>query len=306
MASASLVQPMEVALAVPATSAAWWHHGHSYAFIAVAAGEVVLTWGVVRTVEGFVNGPTGFENVASAAMIGFVFAQCFLLGLWAALGGLGTISRWLIVGAVSTVGSLAVTCEMITSEWEQFLYQGPMLALLSGLMMAGFAVVLLPLRRLANWRVDFDAAYHPSTGRRRGQLQLMDFAALFCAVALPLTLCRSLIELMGNEGDSAALVVIVPIMGALVLASAGPVAYAVLTRRRTWIWLVFCSLWIIVLCFVQSILTARFPDLDVFDHRSSAWMMDWTVVAFHTGIAATVSLPLGVLRLLGLKVIVVE
>jgi len=304
MASASLVQPVDVSLAVPVTRSAWWWRGHSYAFIAVAAGEVVFTWGMVRLVEHVVNGPPGFESVATAAMIGFLFAQCFLLGLWAALGGLGTITRWLIVGAVSTVGSLAVASELITSEWEQFLYQGPVLALLGSLMMAGFAVVLLPLRRLANWRVDFDAAYHPSTGRRRGQLQLMDFAALFCAVALPLTLCRSLIELMGN--DAADIGVIVPILGALVLASASPVAYAVLTKHRAWTWLAFCSLWLIALCFVQSILAARFPDLDVFDGRSSAWGLNWTVVAFHFGVAATVSLPLGVLRLLGLKVIVVE
>jgi hypothetical protein len=304
MASATLVHEINVAARAQATGAAWWRRGHSYAFIAVAVAEVVLTWGVVRLVKNVVNGARGFENIAMAAMIGFLFAQCFLLGLWAALGGLPTVPRWLIVGTVSTVGALAVTCELLTSEWEQFLSQGPVMALLAGLTMAGIAVVLLPLRRLAGWRVDFDAAYHPSTGRRRGQIELMDFAALFCAVALPLTLCRSLIELMGNE--AADIGVIIPIFGALVLVTAAPAAYAVLARRGVWIARTLGSVWVVAVCIVQSLLAARFPDLDVFDGRSSVWGLNWTVFAFHCSVAATVALPLGVLRLLGLKIITIQ
>ena len=304
MASATFVHEINVADCAPGAGAIWWRRGHSYAFIAVALAEVALTWGVVRLVENVVNGPWGFENVATAAMIGFLFAQCFLLGLWAALGGLPTVPRWLIVGTVSTAGALAVTCEMLTTNWEQFIFQGPVMALFAGLTMAGFAVVLLPLRRLAGWRVDFDAAYHPATGRRRGQIELMDFAALFCAVALPLTLCRSLIELMGN--DAADIGVIVPIFGALVLTTAAPTAYAVLARRRVWIGLTISSMWLLAVCVVQSLLAARFPDLDVFDGRSSVWGLNWTAFAFHFGIAATVALPLGVLRLLGLKIITIQ
>jgi hypothetical protein len=304
MASATFAHDINVADRAPAAGAIWWRRGHSYAFIAVAVAEVALTWGVVRLVENVVNGPRGIENVATAAMIGFLFAQCFLLGLWAALGGLPTVPRWLIVGTISTAGALAVTCEMLASDWEQFLFQGPVMALIDGLTMAGFAVVLLPLRRLAGWRVDFDAVYHPSTGRRRGQIELMDFAALFCAVALPLTLCRSLIELMGN--DAADIGMIVPIFGALVLATAAPTAYAVLARRGVGIWLALGSMWLVAVCVIQSLLAARFPDLDVFDGRSSVWGLNWTVFAFHFGVAATVALPLSVLRLLGLKIITIQ
>lgn len=301
MASATFAHDLNVADRAPAISANWWRRGHTYAFIAVAVAEVALTWGVVRLVENVVNGPRGFENVATAAMIGFLLAQCFLLGLWAALGGLPTVPRWLIVGAVSTVGALAVTTELLTSDWEQFLFQGPVMALMAGLMMAGFAVVLLPLRRLAGWRVDFDAAYHPATCHRRGQLALMDFAALFCAVTFPLTLCRSLIELMGNE--AADIGVIIPILGALVLVTAAPAAYAILARQGIWLWIASCLVWLVAVCVVQSLLAAQFRDLDLFDGRSSVWGVNWTVFAFHFGVAATVALPLSVLRLLGLKII---
>ena len=304
MASATFVREINVADRALEAGAAWWRRGHSYAFIAVALAEVGLTWGVVRLVENVVNGPWGFSSVATAAMIGFMFAQCFLLGLWAALGGLSTVARWLLVGMVSTAGALAVTDQFVASDWGQFIDQAPIMALFAGLTMAGFAVVLLPLRRLAGWRVDFDAAYHPATGRRRGQIELMDFAALFCAVALPLTLCRSLIELMGDE--AARIGVILPIFGALVLASAGPMAYAVLACRGVWIWLVVGAVWLVAVCVVQSLLAARFPHLDVFNGRSSVWGLNWTVFAFHFGIAATVALPLGVLRLLGLKIITIQ
>ena len=304
MASATFVHDIHVADRATVTSAAWWRRGHTYGFVAVAVAEVGLTWGVVRLVEYVVNGPRGFGDVATAAMIGFMFAQCFLLGLWAALGGLPTVVRWLLVGVVSTAGALAVTDQIVASDWGQFIDQGPIIALVAGLTMAGFAVVLLPLRRLANWRVDFDAAYHPSTGRRRGQIELMDFAALFCAVALPLTLCRSLIELMGNE--AADIGVIIPIFGALVLVTAAPAAYAVLARRGVWLWIACYSVWLVAVCIVQSLMVARFPDLDVFDGRSSIWGLNSSVFAFHMGVAATVALPLGVLRLLGLRIIAVQ
>ncbi|MCI0361855.1 MAG: hypothetical protein L0211_25515 [Planctomycetaceae bacterium] len=302
---ASVTIGHDVAVERPVESLpAWWRRGHSFAFMAVAAAEVGLTWGVARLAESSYNLAPGFENVATAGIFGFLFAQCFLLGLWAALGGLATVPRWLAVGAVSTIGALAVTCELIAPHWQEFLNQGPIMAVLAGLTMAGFAVVLLPLRRLAGWRVDFDAAYHPSTGHRRGQLGLMDFAAMFCAVALPLTLGRAMIELMGE--DAAEFGIMVPIFVALVLASAGPAAYAVLARRGAWITLPLCLIWLLAVCLFQSILAASFPDLDLFDGRTRVWGVNWTVFAFHLGVAATVALPLGVLRWFGLELIAVK
>src|SRR5688572_13580755 len=105
MASATLIQDARAETA-PATASgtAWWRRGHSYAFVVVIALEIAATWSVVRLAETIVIYFSGFEHVVASATIGFVFAQCFLLGLWAALGGLGTVPRWLIAGLVSTLG----------------------------------------------------------------------------------------------------------------------------------------------------------------------------------------------------------
>ncbi len=304
MASVTLAPDLESLALAHAASAHWWHRGHSYAFIALVVAEVFVTWGVVRLAEEVVNGPPGLEFIASAAMIGFLFAQCFLLGLWAALGGLPTVARWLLVGLVACAGSLAVA-DLLASDWNEFINQGPIMALLAGLVMAGFAVVLLPLRRLAGWRVDFDAAYHPRTGVRRGQLELMDFAAMFCAVALPLTLCRSLVEIMGDVGDGVGW--LVPMIGAIVFATAGPVAYAVLARRGTWYALAFCAVCLVIVCVAQSALAAQFPAFDLFRVRGGAYLLNRAaVVAFHLGVAAAVAMPLVVLRWCGLQLISVK
>jgi hypothetical protein len=304
MASATLTHEVQAETAsATASGPAWWRRGHSYAFIVMITLEIAATWSVVRLAESFVLYFSGCEHVVAAATIGFVFAQCFLLGLWAALGGLSTVPRWLIAGLVSTLGGLAIASQIVSGQWLEFLYQGPIMGLLAGLTAAGFAVVLIPLRRLAGWRIDFDAAYHPSTGRRRGQLEMMDFAGLFCAVALPLTLGRSLVELMGEE--AADLGVIVPIIGAIVLTTAGPVAYATLARKRIWLCISVCCGWLVVLGIGQSILMARFPDLDIFDSRSGAWGASGSVIALQCGVAVSVALPLAILRCWGLKLLVV-
>jgi hypothetical protein len=305
MASATIAHDLVVEQHPAASVPVWWRRGHSYVFMAVAIGEIALTWGVVRLIENAYNLAAGWEQIASSAMIGFLFAQCFLLGLWAALGGLGTIPRWLAVGAVAALGGLAITFEFITPQWQEFLYQGPEIAALAALTATGFAVLLLPLRRLAGWRVDFDAAYHPRTGRRRGQLVLMDFAAMFCAVALPLTLGRVLIELMGESG-AAELGVFIPVFVGIALLSAAPVAHAVLARRRAWLWVGLCLAWLVLVCLVQSILTASFPDLDLFGGGTSGREILGTTFAFHLGVALAVALPLGVLRLFGLQLIAVK
>jgi hypothetical protein len=306
MASVTLTHEVQTEAEPVDSSAprAWWRCGHSYAFVAVVALEIGATWCVVRVGEWVVNYMMALDYLAAAAMLGFVFAKCFLLGLWAALGGLGTVPRWLLAGIVSTLGGLAIASQLVNGQWLDFLYHGPMMAVLAGLTAAGFAVVLVPLRRLAGWRVDFLAAYHPGTGRRRGQLDMMDFAAMFCAVSLPLALGRSLVELMGDE--AADIGVIVPIIGAIVLTTAGPVAYATLAPCRFWLGVLTCTVWLVLLGTGQSILMVRFPDLDIFDASSGAWGVGASVVAFQGGVAVSVVLPLAALRFWGLKLLVVS
>jgi hypothetical protein len=304
MASAVLTSESQVASLPATTNAAWWRRGHSYAFLAVVALEIAAAWAAVRSAEAVVNYAFAYDNIVSAAMLGFLFAQCFLVGLWAALGGLGTVPRWLLAGFAAALGGLLLASVLIGDQWIEFLDQGPIMALLAVLTAAGFAVVLVPLRRLAGWRVDFDAAYHPATGRRRGQLGMMDFAAMFCAVALPLTLGRSLVELMGGD-DAEGISVLVPVIAAVVLATAGPVAYVMLSRRGVWLRVAVSLLWVAAVCVVHSFLAARFPDLDLFDGRSGQWGVGGGATAFHGSVAVAVALPLVFLRCWGLKLLVV-
>ena len=305
MASAALSPELEVPAPAPTAAFAWWHCWHSYAFITLISFELVFTWAFVRLVESATDSSlsVGLQSAAIAALFGFVMAQTFLLGLWAALGGLATVPRWLVVGTVSSAGALVVAMQLISNDWSELIYQGPIVVVIADVMMAVFAVVLLPLRRLAGWRVDFDAAYHPSRGSRRGQMQLMDFAALFCAVALPLTLCRMLIELMGDE--AAVLGFILPIFGVLILAGAAPVALAALAQRRRVLWWLGCGGWLAALCAAQFALTAWFPDLDVFDAADNGYSLAASVAGFHGSVALAIGLPLALLRRAGLKLIVV-
>jgi hypothetical protein len=282
----------------------WWRRGHTYAMPVVAGADVVLaslaTW---LAEEHFSSGQA--SELATSALLGFLFAKCFLLGLWAALGSPATVPRWLIVGGLATAGSIGVTWHVRSSDWSDTVGTLLQLVLFGWILTAGFALLLLPLRRLAGWRVDFDAAYHPSTGQRRGQIGLMDVAALMCAVALPLTLCR-LLRQVDDQGDAADALAVIFVLGSLVALASAPLAYAALARRRAWAWLLAAGAWLIVLSCVHSLLGAYFPDLDTFSGPRTWFGFDFCTLAFYAGGAVAVAMPLLLLRPLGLKLLTVR
>jgi len=234
--------------------------------------------------------------------VGFIYGQSFLLGLWAALGGLATIPRWLIVGVVTAVGGLVVAASAFTAGWENVFEAAPEVMLSSGALMGGFAAILLPLRRLAGWRIDFDAAYH-APARRRGQLGTMDFAAMFLAVAFPLTLFRVLVGTF--DGDGAAVLLFVTLLSLLVLATAGPMARAVLAARRRLLWLGAAALWIVAVAWGHSLLSQLVPDFNLVSSNFTFFGLQLETMALHVGIATAVAAPLFVLRCCGLKLLVV-
>jgi hypothetical protein len=232
-------------------------------------------------------------------MMGFIYAQCFLLGLWAALGGLATIPRWLIVGAVTAVGSMIVAATAFGAGWQSAFEAAPEIIPSSFALVGGFAAILLPLRRLAGWRIDFDEAYH-LPARRRGQLGMMDFAAMFCAVAFPLTLFRVVIGTF--DGGGAAVLLLVTLLSLFVLATAGPVARAVLAARRRWLWQSAAALWIVAMAWGQSLLSQFVPDFNLVGGNSITYVgFQLEILALHVGIAIAVAAPLLVLRCCGLK-----
>ena len=301
MASAAI--PFESTVLPGATAPAWWRRGHTYAMPAVAVSDVVLAWFVTRLAEKHFQSGL-ISELASSVLIGFLFAKCFLLGLWAALGSPSTVPRWLIVGGLGLAGSAAVAVQVVSPNWEDSLTTLLEIMLFSWITIGAFAVLLLPLRRLAGWRIDFDAAYHPSTGQRRGQMSLMDYAGMTCAVALVLSLCRCLMAL-DETGDAWENLFPLLILAALLLVTAAPAAYATLARRRPALWLLVAAAWLVLVCWCQSLLAAYFPDLYVFGGPSTAFGMDLPTLAFHVGGALAAIVPLALLRPFGLKLLTV-
>jgi hypothetical protein len=283
---------------------AWWFRGHTYAFIAMIAVQILLVrtfcWLLVRGSE-YVNIPRGWEDSLSGSITAIVVGQVFLLGLWAALGGLSTIPRWLLVGLIAVGSTLMFVHVMEPESWTEVLDIFPLMALLGLALVYLFAVLLLPLRRLAGWRVDFDAAYHPPGDVRRGQLRLMDFAALSCAVGLPLAISRLIMELDPDSGAEVVMILVVMVpVAALVCA---PPAYAALATRRVWLWRGLTAAWILFLAYTLSLLASVFPDLDVNPAGGSVLglKLSWAILLFS--VAGAVAGPLWVLRLCGLKLL---
>jgi hypothetical protein len=269
----------------------------------VIAAEIAVCWLAIKVAESG-NWPSPADEILTAAVIGFLIAQCFLLGTWAALGGLPTVVRWLTVGLVYVVGATTIAQPLFDGNWVSFLEVAPEFILLGGILMTMFAAMLLPLRRLAAWRIDFDAAYHARTSGPRGQLAMMDFAAMFCAVALPLSLARVLIETSSEDG--ADMLLVMGLFALLVVVAAAPAGFAVLARRRIAWWWLAAAAWIVALAWGQSLLARYVPDFDLFDTSAGIAGLRWAMLAFYAGIAAAVAVPLLSLRLCGLKLLTLE
>ncbi len=303
MATASLPHVLAAADRIP-RSGAWWRRAHSYSLPVVVALATGVCWLLVRmTEQGNWPSPTG--DILTAGMIGFIIAECFLLGLWAALGGLATVPRWLLVGAVYLVGATLVAQALFEGDWRSFLEVAPEFILVGGIVMTLFAALLLPLRRLAAWRIDFDPAYHTPSARVRGQVGMMDFAALFCAVSLPLALCRLLVESTESSDDTLGLLLFLSIFSVLVLITAAPVAYAALAHR-TMLALALAAIWVIAVAWVQSLAALTWRDLDLFDTPQGFAGMQWAALAYHASVALAIALPLLLLRCCGLALLRVE
>jgi len=295
-------------LALPAV----WRRKDGYLLAATIVLEISLTTALMRLTD-YLRG-----EWVSNVMMGALFGQCFLLGLWGALGGLRAVPRWLLIGATWIAGTLAL--EIATEapyRWEagldlpQLLWQKLVVDVLGnlfevlvfgGLIISGFACLLLPLRRLAGWRIDFDPAYYRSATGRTGQAGLMDIAALMCACALPMSLIRLV---MNSEEVESGEILMLPVMIAAIAPTAAAAAWAVLARRRVSWWLAAAALWTIAMSWFHS-LGAQWTDaLDFFNGSQRYWGLCPQVLLLHASIAGVVVVTLGGLRLCGLSLIVV-
>ena len=283
----------------------WYRQPHSYVLAALVVGELVLTPVVLWAWQHGV-----WTEWEMGAMAGLLIGHCVLLGLWAALGGLATIPRWLLVGLAFGVGAIGFQLayatpdlggllrsnprQLIAGLWEQLLLDHWPTTLMGGVLFTGFAALLLPLRRLLGWRIDFDAAYYRHIRGSRGQVGMLEFAAYFCAVALPLTLLRLASE---SDGDlDWALLIMLPILFLIVGGVAMPAAYAALAPKRLALWLIAATGWVVAYSGLHVLLSRWIVDLDLFDSELA-------IFVFYGSLAATVAAPLLTLRCAGLRLI---
>ncbi len=301
---AAASEPESAAAAPPA--AAWWRRGHSYAFAALVVLEILGLWLGVRLLMLAANVwiSNFWIELLTAAGAAFLLGQVFLLGLWAALGGLTTIPRWVLVGVAAMAGVVSLLLGIRFADDTGFLVFAPLMTFIAWSLVYSIAALLVPLRRLAGWRVDFDPAYHPPGKVRRGQMHLMDFVAMSCAVALPLTFCRMLMEFQPEETTSVA--IFVGAAALVVTLVCGPAAYAALATRRPWLWgLVACG-WTLAFVYGLSMLALVEPGLVIFGGAGSVLGMNVGVAVLLFTLTASVAGPLLLLRLLGLRLLRVE
>jgi hypothetical protein len=294
MATAELA---ERAIATARPTPAWWRRWHSYAFVAVVGLNIGVGPLVVRLYRGLYRD--------DPIILGVVLGQCFLLGIWAALGGLRVLARWGLVALTLGIGVLAFVHSLSfgPDDFQENLLMG---GLMGSMLVIALAVFLLPLRGLAGWRVDFDPAYHRDARLRRGQVAFLDFAGYTCAVAGVLTVVRMMVDATG-ENDWEGMAMLFAIVAVIAATSAIP-AYLVLTGKRLWAALAVSVLWVAIAIHLHSWLALAYSDLQFFGSATLAGptQVDTGLAMFHGSIAAMVVATLAILRFCGLKLLVVQ
>jgi hypothetical protein len=154
---------------------------------------------------------------------GILLGQTFLMGLWMAFGGLHPFLRAFLVASVTSGGALAASVSLgpwLGGAKSAFLQVAP----IAGTAVFATHALLLPVRLLMSWRIDFDPAYHKARPNLRMQFRLLDCLGLMTAVALPLALGRLL------EGE---LVEFAAVGGCSALLSSLPIVYLTVVPRRS-------------------------------------------------------------------------
>jgi hypothetical protein len=272
----------------------WWRRRDPYVLVplvfAHAAVSGIAFWLASRNIRmGFID-PEHF-------LVGLILGQCLLLGIWAALGCLPLLVRWSLVALALLLGvaSIAVSLMAISFRRNSSEDYWPVLGILViGMMLVTlFAALLVPLRDLLSWRLDFDPARHPPIASRRGQVGFMSIAAFSVAVAAPLTFMRLFGELRTNQGDRELMLpfLVVPMF---MVASGCPPAYWLL-RWRSILFAAFIGAgWSTLVASAHALLTLAMSDLSFF----RSWGSN---CGFHAGVTACTMLTILALRLCGLQ-----
>jgi hypothetical protein len=281
----------------PVAFPAWWRQRHTYALggitvLQIAGGRAAMHWIDAMPTSAW----------AGEAIIGTLLAQCFLLGLWGALGGLSTLPRWGTVGLIHTLGVMAMSLGL-TGPWDGAWPQALVLCILGTMLVLAFAASLLPLRGLAGWRVDFDQVYCQGVRGRRGQISFMDYAGYSVGVAATLAAARLAIQADLLSADD--MVTVIGLVVAVLLLAA-PLTWLLIVSRWLSLAVLCVAVWPLMLAAGHSWLALTADGIDFLGGGSGyAWCgVRPHLTGFYYGAALLLASTLLPLRLFGLKLIV--
>jgi hypothetical protein len=251
----------------------WTRRIHSWWFVGQVAANLVAAWLIIRLVE---------EMDWAELGLGLLLGQGFLLSVWLALGGLSNVARFVCVLVVTLAGALAVSDQSpVNPSFSSWVEQASQVFIVSFFMVMLFHGLLLPLRWLLGWRLDFDPAYHKRQAGGRLQVGVVHFLGWTTFLAIPCGILR----LMPPD-DIGEIVFICLSVSAMTLPVAAMLVLAVVAKR-TWRWSLVAALVFVAVWGIESVL----PSMVFAEH----------FLQFNLGIAAAVLGNLLALRLFGLK-----
>lgn len=260
----------------PATSRwpLWLSRLHSWWFMAQVGANLIATWFIVRLM---------FDGDWPDMGIGLLLGQGFLLSLWLALGGLPNVARFVSVLLVTLIAALAVGDQSsMNPNFASWVEQASQVFIVCFFMVLLFHGLLLPLRWLLGWRLDFDTAYHAPSKAGRYQVGIIHFLGWTTFLAIPCGILRLI------EEDPAEIATTCLTVFAMTLPIAASFALAIVGRSR-WRWTFVAVALFGIMWTAETFL----PNLDLIVNES--------FLKFNLGIVAAVAGNLVVLRLFGLK-----
>src|SRR5947207_5182414 len=167
---------IEFNTAASASQCPWWQRRDAYVLLPLVAVHAALVGPAAWHLQG--NADRGEEVI-----VGVLFAECLLLGIWAALGCLPLLIRWALVSGAFLLGlSSLVVAFRHTLDFSSDVL---MFGLIGACLVTTFAALILPRRRVLSWRLDFDPMRHPLLVVRPGHIDLVSNAGFTLATAPP-------------------------------------------------------------------------------------------------------------------------
>jgi hypothetical protein len=245
----------------------WRRQPHTWFLVGLTAANIAFNGLAARLV------PDDAPSEVTSVLVGVLLAQSFLMGLWMALGGLCAAARLAAVAAATVAGAAVFWLGLGRPIGDL-----PELAAWGGIIVLATHAVLLPLRALFGYRIDFDPAYHARSPDKSMQLRLMHLIAFTTACALPFALVRVI--------DNADLASEAFALGGVGLVGSLPIAWMVVGAHRTW------RFWLPALGMLFASLVLDYWAVGTLLRQGST-----KAALVYAGIAATVLANLGLLRL---------